>query len=160
MSAPFIKPEHRGLLHEKLGIPQGEKIPAPAIAKAEHSSSPALRTEAHFADNFVHGGSIAKGTEGTESKPAVSTPKPNSSKPRVARTRPEPRRALAIPMVKSPAVPNHPGAGTSSDDSESPGVSSDGNSSNSPSSSYVPGLDDDEDGPSITRGLFRSIRGR
>ncbi len=51
MRHPLIKPSHRGLLHEKLGIPQGQPIPVAEIKKAEHSSSPALRREARFADN-------------------------------------------------------------------------------------------------------------
>lgn len=46
-----IKPSHKGLLHKKLGVPEGKKIPAGKIEAAEHSSSPALRKEAHFADN-------------------------------------------------------------------------------------------------------------
>lgn len=47
-----IKPSHRGLLHEKLGVPKGEKIPEAKINKAKKSSSPALRKEATFAKNF------------------------------------------------------------------------------------------------------------
>ena len=46
-----IKASHKGLLHEKLGVPQGQPIPAGKIKSAEHSSSPALRKEAQFADN-------------------------------------------------------------------------------------------------------------
>lgn len=49
-----IKPSHKGLLHKKLGVPQGEKIPASKIAAAKNSSSPALRKEATFAQNFGH----------------------------------------------------------------------------------------------------------
>lgn len=52
--AIHIKPSHKGLLHKKLGVPQGEKIPAAKIKAAEHSKSPALRKEAHFADNAKH----------------------------------------------------------------------------------------------------------
>lgn len=51
-SAPMIKPSRKGLLHKKLGIPQGTKIPQSDLTAAEHSSSPALRKEAQFADNF------------------------------------------------------------------------------------------------------------
>ena len=54
MAAPMIKPSHKGLLHKKLGVPQGEKIPEAKIAKAKHSKSPALRKEATFAQNFGH----------------------------------------------------------------------------------------------------------
>lgn len=49
-----IKPSHKGLLHEKLGVPQGQKIPQPKIAAAENSTSPALRKEATFADTAEH----------------------------------------------------------------------------------------------------------
>lgn len=49
-----IKPSHEGLLHEKLGIPQGESIPAKKLSKAENSQSPALRKEATFAENAKH----------------------------------------------------------------------------------------------------------
>ena len=51
---PMIKPSRRGLLHKKLGVPQGQKIPEAKIQKAKHSSSPALRKEATFAQNFGH----------------------------------------------------------------------------------------------------------
>lgn len=53
-SGVYIKPSHRGLLHEKLGVPKGDKIPAEKIEKALHSKSPALRKEANFARNFGH----------------------------------------------------------------------------------------------------------
>ena len=53
-SAPMIKPSHKGLLHEKLGVPQGEKIPMAKVEKAAHSASPALRKEAVFDENFGH----------------------------------------------------------------------------------------------------------
>lgn len=55
----YIKPSHKGLLHKKLGVAQGSPIPAKKLAKAEHSSSPALRKEANFAKNaksFHHPG--------------------------------------------------------------------------------------------------------
>ncbi len=55
MAKPIrIKPSRRGLLHKKLGVPLGTKIPAAKIAKAKKSSSPALRKEAVFAQNFGH----------------------------------------------------------------------------------------------------------
>jgi len=47
-----IKPSHKGLLHKKLGVPEGEKIPPEKVAAAKNSSSPALRKEATFAQNF------------------------------------------------------------------------------------------------------------
>lgn len=49
-----IKPSHKGLLHKKLGVPQGKPIPAAKVTKAEHSKSPALRKEAQFAENAKH----------------------------------------------------------------------------------------------------------
>lgn len=51
-----IKPSHKGLLHKKLGVPEGEKIPESKIAAAKNSKSPALRKEATFAQNFGHKG--------------------------------------------------------------------------------------------------------
>lgn len=47
----MIKPSHKGLLHKKLGVPQGKKIPAAKLDKALKSKSPALRKEANFAKN-------------------------------------------------------------------------------------------------------------
>jgi hypothetical protein len=46
-----IKPSRKGLLHKKLGVPEGEKIPAPKLQKALHSKSAAERKEANFARN-------------------------------------------------------------------------------------------------------------
>jgi hypothetical protein len=46
-----IKKSHRGLLHKKLGIPSGKKIPLSELHKAAHSKSPAERREADFAIN-------------------------------------------------------------------------------------------------------------
>ena len=46
--------KHPGLLHSKLHIPQGQKIPASRLQSAAHSSSPALRKEADFAINAKH----------------------------------------------------------------------------------------------------------
>lgn len=43
-----------GLLHQKLGVPQGQPIPEAKLQQALHSSSPALRKEANFAENFGH----------------------------------------------------------------------------------------------------------
>jgi hypothetical protein len=44
-----------GSLHRALDVPEGNKIPAKKLSKAEHSSSPALRKKANFAAN-VRGG--------------------------------------------------------------------------------------------------------
>lgn len=48
----MIKPSHKGLLHKKLGVPQGQPIPMARIKEAMKSKSPALRKEANFAKNF------------------------------------------------------------------------------------------------------------
>jgi hypothetical protein len=46
-----IKPSHKGLLHKKLGVPQGKPIPAAKVAAAKNSSDPATRKQATFAQN-------------------------------------------------------------------------------------------------------------
>ena len=46
-----IKPSHAGRLHEDLGVPSGEKIPAAKLDKALHSADPAERKRAVFAKN-------------------------------------------------------------------------------------------------------------
>lgn len=46
-----IKPSHVGLLHQDLGVPDGEPIPAESIETAEHSQDPAVRKRAVFAAN-------------------------------------------------------------------------------------------------------------
>jgi hypothetical protein len=51
MTTIRIKPSHKGLLHKKLGVPQGKPIPAAKMAKAADSKSPALRKEVTFAEN-------------------------------------------------------------------------------------------------------------
>lgn len=47
-----IKPANRGLLHSKLGVPQGQKIPLKMLMSAKRSQSPSMRKEATFAANF------------------------------------------------------------------------------------------------------------
>lgn len=49
---PMIAKSKKGLLHKKLAVPQGKKIPAKKMSKALKSKSPALRKEANFAQNF------------------------------------------------------------------------------------------------------------
>jgi hypothetical protein len=48
---PIIKPSHEGLLHKNLGVKAGDKIPAAKLAKAAHSSNPAIKKRAIFAQN-------------------------------------------------------------------------------------------------------------
>lgn len=46
-----IKPSHKGLLHQHLGIPEGEHIPLGKLMQAKNSKDPAIRREANFAIN-------------------------------------------------------------------------------------------------------------
>ncbi len=63
--------KHPGALHRALHVPEGEKIPAKKLAKAEHSDNPSLRRKADLAKTLkgMHkagGGSVNDGTlEGT-----------------------------------------------------------------------------------------------
>ncbi len=51
-SSPInIKPSHRGLLHQNLGVAPGKKIPVSAMRKAANSNDPALAKRAQFALN-------------------------------------------------------------------------------------------------------------
>lgn len=50
-SGIHIKPSHRGLLHKKLGIPQGEKIPKSDLVDRPSDSSSLIK-EKTFASNF------------------------------------------------------------------------------------------------------------
>jgi hypothetical protein len=45
---------HKGKLHRELGIPEGEKIGASRIAKAERSSNPEIRRDAKRAETMSH----------------------------------------------------------------------------------------------------------
>lgn len=46
-----IDPKHKNLLHEKLHVKAGEKIPVAKEEAAKHSSDPKEREEANFALN-------------------------------------------------------------------------------------------------------------
>jgi hypothetical protein len=53
--------KHKGALHKALHVPEGEKIPAKKLHKAEHSSNPKLAKRAHLAETLkglhkAHGG--------------------------------------------------------------------------------------------------------
>jgi len=50
-SSIHIKPSHKGLLHQNLGVPAGKPIPAGKLEKAAHSSDPAIKKRAVFAEN-------------------------------------------------------------------------------------------------------------
>lgn len=41
--------KHPGKLHRELGVPEGKKIPAKKLAKAEKSKNPTIRKEANLA---------------------------------------------------------------------------------------------------------------
>lgn len=41
--------KHPGKLHRELGVPQGKKIPAKKLEKAEHSKNPTIRKEVNLA---------------------------------------------------------------------------------------------------------------
>lgn len=41
--------KHPGKLHRELGVPEGKKIPAKKLAKAQHSKNPTIRREANLA---------------------------------------------------------------------------------------------------------------
>ncbi len=49
-----IKKSHQGLLHKNLGVAKGSKIPAKKLSKALHSSNPAVKKRAVFAENAKH----------------------------------------------------------------------------------------------------------
>ncbi len=65
----------KGALHEKLHVPEGKKIPAKKIEKAEHSSSPSERKEADLAATLkkmphkAHGGKVPGNDEITGTRP-------------------------------------------------------------------------------------------
>ena len=49
-----IKKSHEGLLHKDLNVPTGQAIPTAKLEKALHSSDPAERKRAQFAENASH----------------------------------------------------------------------------------------------------------
>jgi len=46
-----INPAHKGLLHKKLGIPEGKPIPRERLVAAEKSKDVSIKKEAVFALN-------------------------------------------------------------------------------------------------------------
>lgn len=44
--------KHPGALHRELGVPEGKKIPAAKLEKAEHSDNPKLARRARFAETL------------------------------------------------------------------------------------------------------------
>lgn len=53
-SGIHIKPSHKGELHRDTGTPAGQPIPESKIEAAKHSSDPAVRKRATFAENAKH----------------------------------------------------------------------------------------------------------
>lgn len=51
---PSIKPSHKGRLHEALGVPEDEKIPAAKLQAAKNSKDPHMRSMATYAINAKH----------------------------------------------------------------------------------------------------------
>ncbi len=49
IQSALSKKGSKGKLHRELGVPQGEKIPAKKLSKAEHSKNPTVRREANLA---------------------------------------------------------------------------------------------------------------
>ena len=54
MAKMFIKEatKNKGGLHRSLGVPEGKKIPAKKIEKAEHSKNPKIKKEAVLAETL------------------------------------------------------------------------------------------------------------
>lgn len=54
MSEKFIQKMHmkKGALHKELHVPEGKKIPAKKLEKAEHSKNPTLRKRAVLAETL------------------------------------------------------------------------------------------------------------
>lgn len=46
------KPNSHGALHKSLGVPEGKKIPASKLKKAEHSKNPTLKKRAVLAETL------------------------------------------------------------------------------------------------------------
>jgi hypothetical protein len=44
--------KHKGALHKELGVPEGKKIPAKKLKKAEHSKNPKLKKRAILAETL------------------------------------------------------------------------------------------------------------
>lgn len=44
--------KHKGALHKELGVPEGKKIPASKLKKAEHSKNPTLKKRAVLAETL------------------------------------------------------------------------------------------------------------
>ena len=54
MAKKWIQKMHmkKGALHKELGVPEGKKIPAAKLKKAEHSKNPTTAKRAHLAQTL------------------------------------------------------------------------------------------------------------
>ena len=54
MAEKWIQKMHmkKGALHKELGVPEGKKIPAKKLKKAEHSKNPTLKKRAVLAETL------------------------------------------------------------------------------------------------------------
>ena len=54
MAKKWIQDMHmkKGALHKELDVPEGKKIPASKLKKAEHSKNPKLRKRANLAETL------------------------------------------------------------------------------------------------------------
>jgi len=76
MAKPLIKPSHRGMLHDDLGIPRGQKIPHAKLLEALHHGDEAVRKRAQFALNFNRSSTRkAKRSSGQKVRDYLRSPK-------------------------------------------------------------------------------------
>lgn len=101
--------KHPGALHRKLHVPEGEKIPAKKLAKAEHSSNPTLRKEANLAKTLkrMHHANGGKAKGKTDIN-IVIAPSGQAAPPPGQMPMP-PKPPAAIPMPPPPPQGANPG---------------------------------------------------
>jgi hypothetical protein len=108
--AIHIKPSHKGLLHEDLGVAKDKPIPTKKLAKAEHSKDPAVKKRAVFAKNakhFHHGGAKHASQPHPETNPGFYDTEPHAPGNKIADKPLTPPPAIG---ENAPAmVPQHPG---------------------------------------------------
>ena len=52
IQSALSKKGSKGKLHRELGVPEGKKIPAKKLKKAEHSKNPTIKKEAILAETL------------------------------------------------------------------------------------------------------------
>lgn len=112
--------KHPGALHRELGVPEGEKIPAKKLARAEHSKSPTERKEAQLAETLKgmrharkDGGRAKKGMNVNiiiAEKPSAGAPMPAGGPP------------MPPPPAAGPGGPGGPGFARQPMQSPPPGM--------------------------------------